>query len=168
MTPSDVVTWIGTTVSVFSAGYAVLQAKRAKSAVHIAESLREQIISRYEGHDLQSLEPLVKAAQEAMRKYAMPATTSARRGSTPGKDANAVIKLNEEISLKKHILEKFFGREIGTFQNDFTNLISNFRFQQNDEEQASLGGEIHRMISDFSGELKAVLDKNIFEKHLQL
>lgn len=162
MIGADVGTWIGTSVSVLSMGIAVWQARKASNAATRAEKMRDQIASRNAHSELSNLNGILAAALRAMDKYGPGAGVNARRGNSPESDAENVRSLTKEMARLRAMLVERFGETINEVITHLNSILADFGAATKDADRVVHGRKIYIEIIEFSGNVKQVLDKNIY------
>lgn len=140
----------------------IWQARQAKGAATQVEAMRRRIMESSKHGELSSLNSTLKSAVRAMSKYGSGASKDTRRGASPDNDADNVRAVTSEMSkLRDHLIEKL-GDDIDSIINDLHTLLDSFGAASKDEQRALHGCNIYRALERFQGDLKTLLDTNVY------
>jgi hypothetical protein len=162
MISSDVVTWIGTGVSMVGAAVAIWQAFEAKSAAKKVVELRDDIIGKHEHGILSDLDGKLTAAHKTMDKYGPGASASRRMGSVIIADATSVRAFVAEFQRHNEMLQSTLGLPVLELPSTLNSLLDQFGASQTDVDRLKFGAQIYQELSLFRGSMKQAIDTKVF------
>jgi hypothetical protein len=166
MTWTDIITWVGTVVTIISMSVAIWQASMAWDAATKAEKMRDEIANRNFHGELSGLNGVLAAAIRAMDKYGPGSKPKSRLGCSPDTDVTTVRALTTEMAKLRHLLVERFEDDANTLISRFNTLLVNFAEATSNKEQDKICGDIYSDLTEFSGNIKKELDQNTYGKGL--
>ena len=159
MNTMEVLTWLGTILSVIGAGISIWQAIRSNSAADEARRIRSLLIDHRETSELSLIQASCRKAQKSMDKYGPGSAAHNLHGISSANDARDVQEFVFCLQEQRAHFGETQPNQVDNFCNVLVPLLDEFAQAYDPNLLREKGKQIVLQLSEFSAVIKLHLDR---------